>query len=505
MRDPVTCSDGHSYERAHIELWLRSHTTSPVTGADLPELTLLPNHALRNSIEEWLSANFKLVPRSAIVIEDAILTTGSFKTVHRGTLAGHMNPVAISKMRQGDSCEEEAAILIKLGRHAGLVRYLGMCIDGPDQLLVTELAVFGSLDRFLEEHEEEVTLAHKLVMLQQMCAGMVALSEAGLVHRDLAARNILVFAFDENPSATIVKITDFGLTVDRHYQTHATVQGEDVPFRWMPPEALRRRRFSEKSDVWSFGVTAWELLTGGDVPFAFIASNEAVAERVCNGEQLAKPDSCPHVLWRVISACFIANVTHRPMFALLAQELSQVTIRRACQLPDADARGHDSVSEELTWTSVVEAAGKSCIGCCDMPKRQEISYLAGPVLGICSVCSGAVATLFGGLPASQEALQGMVQVTVLRDMCRALPMNVATRMSMDDLLSACSAAISSIIMPSAMFSQMKRALLTPRAPMTPAAAADMLDEFLDQGYFLSAMQAEDILADGEAGNAWTYE
>jgi len=165
-------------------------------------------------------------------------------------------------MRMGGSCEEEAKTLVKLGRHPDLVRYFGLCTEGPEHLLLTELAPYGSLDHFLETHEGQVTLPHKLKMLEQICAGMIAIVSWALIHRDLATRNILVFAFDaSNPAATRVKITDFGLSVDRHYQTHAYgAQNEDVPFRWMPPEALRKRRFSEKSDVWAFGVTAWEEL-----------------------------------------------------------------------------------------------------------------------------------------------------------------------------------------------------------------------------------------------------
>ncbi len=127
-----------------------------------------------------------------------------------------------------------------------------------------------------------------------------------------------------DPAATIVKITDFGLAVDRLYQTHATVQGEDVPFRWMPPEALRRRRFSEKSDVWAFGMTAWELLTGGDVPNAFIGSNEAVAERVCGGERLARPDGCPDALWALLLRTWANAPTERPTFTELAGELARM-------------------------------------------------------------------------------------------------------------------------------------------------------------------------------------
>jgi serine/threonine protein kinase len=72
------------------------------------------------------------------------------------------------------------------------------------------------LNRFLQAHEAEVTWQHKLAMLQQVCGGMEALSEAKLVHRDLAARNLLVFAFDAaDPKATVIKITDFGLAVRR--------------------------------------------------------------------------------------------------------------------------------------------------------------------------------------------------------------------------------------------------------------------------------------------------
>ena len=59
----------------------------------------------------------------------------------------------------------------------------------------------------------------------------------------------------------------FGLTVDMYAGTHCTVAGGARPIRYMAPEALRRSKFSEKSDVWAFGVTAWELLSGGDNPY----------------------------------------------------------------------------------------------------------------------------------------------------------------------------------------------------------------------------------------------
>jgi serine/threonine protein kinase len=335
MRDPVTCADGHSYERASIELWLATHNTSPKTGAQLPNNALNPNHALRNAIEEWLSANFKLVPRSAVTFDEHALAHGSFKSVHRGTLQGRSEPIAVSRMRMGGSCEEEAKKLVKLGRHPDLVRYLGLCTEGPEQLLLTELAPHGSLDQFLGAHEGQVTLPHKLKMLAQVCSGMIAISGMAMIHRDLATRNILVFAFEASiPAATRVKITDFGLSVDRLYQTHAYgAQNEDVPFRWMPPEALKKRRFSEKSDVWAFGVTAWELLTDGEVPYGFIASNEAVAERVCGGERLTRPGECPDALWALLQRIWAERPADRPTFVEVAEAL--VVLSSAC--PEASA------------------------------------------------------------------------------------------------------------------------------------------------------------------------
>ena len=217
MRDPVMCADGHSYEREAIALWLLTHDTSPATNARLRKKTLAPNHALRNAIGEWSSnfaKAFKVVPRDAITIGRQI-GRGSFKAVHEGTYKG--GRVAVLKLRAG-SCEAEVATLVRLGRRQGLVQYLGMCRSEGEQLLLTEYAPHGSLDKLLEAEQEAraagLSLAHKLAMMRQVCAGMQALAEEGMVHRDLAARNVLVFRYDPNdPSATRAKVSDFGLAV----------------------------------------------------------------------------------------------------------------------------------------------------------------------------------------------------------------------------------------------------------------------------------------------------
>ena len=55
MRDPVVCADGYSYERAAIEEWLAKHSSSPVTNEPLPHKLVIPNHSVRDVVQEYAS------------------------------------------------------------------------------------------------------------------------------------------------------------------------------------------------------------------------------------------------------------------------------------------------------------------------------------------------------------------------------------------------------------------------------------------------------------------
>ena len=111
-------------------------------------------------------------------------------------------------------------------------------------------------------------------------------------------------------------------------QSYRSVPGQQVPFRWMSPEALERRRFSQASDVWAFGVTAWEMLTDGAMPFAFIADDAVVAERVCGGMRLPRPvggsDPCSDEMWGVLLSCWEAEPRDRLTFADVAGRLAEI-------------------------------------------------------------------------------------------------------------------------------------------------------------------------------------
>mmetsp|Transcript_31539 Transcript_31539/g.74965 ORF Transcript_31539/g.74965 Transcript_31539/m.74965 type:complete len:190 (-) Transcript_31539:415-984(-) len=153
---------------------------------------------------------------------------------------------------------------------------------------------------------------------------MEEIARRGLIHRDLALRNVLVFAFSPvDPHSVRVKVADYGLTQDRrgfHMGNNA------FPFRWMPPESIRRRLWSEKSDVWAFGVLMWELWSAGKIPWPH-TPDSTIAKIVTNGERLSKPTGCPNKVYELVKRCWAHQADERPVFCDLRTELESLVSR----------------------------------------------------------------------------------------------------------------------------------------------------------------------------------
>lgn len=154
---------------------------------------------------------------------------------------------------------------------------------------------------------------------------MQYLEQKKIVHRDLAARNVLV------ANEHCVKIADFGLAqftdgTGYYYSTNARA----LPLKWYAPETLNHQKFNHKSDVWSYGVTLYEMFTFGDSPN--LAQNPdlnptEILGLLDNGIRLECPRFCPQNVYdELMFICWNINPKLRPSFAELLKRIEDLAI-----------------------------------------------------------------------------------------------------------------------------------------------------------------------------------
>ena len=141
---------------------------------------------------------------------------------------------------------------------------------------------------------------------------MCYIASKGLVHRDLAARNVILY---ENNH--IAKISDFGLcsSCDQTFSDQSSWT-QKLPIKWLALESLTNRMFSEKSDVWSFGVLMYEMFTFGQIPYASMNNDELLVFLQSNG-RLERPANMTDELCEIMYSCWIKDMEKRPNFAQL--------------------------------------------------------------------------------------------------------------------------------------------------------------------------------------------
>uniref|UniRef100_A0A1X7UNN9 Protein kinase domain-containing protein n=1 Tax=Amphimedon queenslandica TaxID=400682 RepID=A0A1X7UNN9_AMPQE len=155
---------------------------------------------------------------------------------------------------------------------------------------------------------------------KELLQGMAYLESKSLVHRDLAARNILV------QSHLKVLITDFGLTrFIKPDESHYEASGSKLPVRWLPPESIQQRIFTHKTDVWSFGVTVWEILTFGESPFKGKSVFELL-KLLEKGDRLKQPKTCTLEFYKTLQNCWELEPEKRPSFEDLVYQFNTMMI-----------------------------------------------------------------------------------------------------------------------------------------------------------------------------------
>jgi len=243
--------------------------------------------------------------------------TGCFGEVYYGCYR-KTKEVAIKTLKQGTMSPQaflEEAVIMRKCRHSNLVPLYGVCSQEEPLLIVTEYMCNGSLLEYLRNNPEgkNLKLSDLMDMASQIAYGMAYLEQVKLIHRDLAARNILV---GEN---RIVKVADFGLARVIEDSEYTARQGAKFPIKWTAPEAAMYGKFSIKSDVWSYGILLYELITHGSIPYAGM-HNKEVIEHVQRGYRIPKPTNCdcPDEVYRKMRDCWHTDPDKRPTFEFLA-------------------------------------------------------------------------------------------------------------------------------------------------------------------------------------------
>ncbi|NXW24348.1 EPHA2 protein, partial [Circaetus pectoralis] len=207
----------------------------------------------------------------------------------------------------------------------GREQLLGAALRGhlchPPQpfMIITEYMENGALDKFLREKEGEFGVIQLVGMLRGIAAGMKYLANMNYVHRDLAARNILV------NSNLVCKVSDFGLSrvLEDDPEATYTTSGGKIPIRWTAPEAISYRKFTSASDVWSYGIVMWEVMSYGERPY-WELSNHEVMKAINEGFRLPAPLDCPSAIYQLMMQCWQQERSRRPKFADIVSILDKL-------------------------------------------------------------------------------------------------------------------------------------------------------------------------------------
>lgn len=225
--------------------------------------------------------------------------------------------------------------------HQNVMSIIGVCLDaGTAPFIILPYMSGGSLHSYLQRNRHSLILTDDAIdpeqkvgiqltsICLQIAKGMQYISSKGIIHRDLAARNCML---DHNG---IIKVADFGLSKSLYEKLYYKQEKDEtvkLPVKWMAIESINDGIFSEKSDVWSFGVTCWEVYSGGKAPYGGL-SPMSIPKLLEEGHRMNQPNNnaCSETMYNeMMLQCWNTSPEERPNFLNLLQKIERILMSMA--------------------------------------------------------------------------------------------------------------------------------------------------------------------------------